>query len=394
MAIPAFVLERYFARHEFTAPYLMCSSDVEALTLSELLGMADEEGREWWDSLALGYTDYPGDGRLRREIAGLYGGLAEEHIYCFSGAQEAIYWLFQALLREPGAHAIVTWPGYQSLYEVPRALGCEVSLLELRAEENWQWSEQRLLELWRPNTRLVAVNFPHNPTGATLSTEQLGRLANICEERGAWLFCDEVYKGLEWHATQVEPAAVELSPRAISLGVMSKSFGLAGLRVGWLACRDAEILSRVAILKDYSTICNAAPSEALAFIGLRAKERLWQRSRHIVMPNLDLFAGVVAEFSHLLDWVPPRAGTMGFPRLKVGAVDEFANKLREQTGVLVLPGSVYAHSGNRFRVGLGRRNFPLVLDRFRAFLNEGPPSPREAPRGIAGGNGWGWGNEG
>jgi aspartate/methionine/tyrosine aminotransferase len=235
----------------------------------------------------------------------------------------------------------------------------------LRAEEGWQYSEERLLSLWQPQTRLVAVNFPHNPTGATLTEEQLRRFLAICEERGAWLFCDEVYRGLD---PGEGPAAVELSSRAISLGVMSKSFGLAGLRVGWIVCRDPELMASAAALKDYTTICNAAPSEALAFIGLRAREALWERARGILATNLALFREVVEEFPQRLEWTPPRAGTMAFPCWKGGPVNEFADRLRAETGVLILPGNVYGHAGNHFRVGLGRRNFPSVLARFREFL--------------------------
>ena len=293
--------------------------------------------------------------------------MTPEDIYCFAGAQEAIYLLFQVLLRE-GGHCLVTWPGYQSLYEVARGCGAEVSLVELHESEGWKLSLERVRQQWRRDTRLVAVNFPHNPTGSVLETEELRELAQLCEERGAWLFSDEVYYGANW---QDAPAsqAVDLNCRAISLGVMSKSFGLAGLRVGWVACRDPEVLRQVAALKDYTSICNAAPSEALAFIGLRARQNLWQRTRKLLGEHRALFQSLVDEFPEVLSWVPPQAGTMGFPRITTGEdVAAFAEDLRESRGVLILPGSVYGHRGNHFRVGLGRANFPEVLGRFRDFL--------------------------
>lgn len=361
-----FVLERYFAKHEFTAPYLMCSSDVEAVKLKELLALADEEGREWWENFALGYTDYPGDARLRDEIAKLYEGVSREQIYCFAGAQEAIYLTFRAILA-PGDHVIATWPGYQSLYEVARGCGAEVSLLELKPEDNWELNLSTLESLIKSNTRLVAINFPHNPTGAAISTETLTKLAGLCEANNIWLFSDEVYRGLQEDQPK---SAVEISQIAISLGVMSKSFGLAGLRIGWIACRERELLQKIAELKDYTSICNAAPSEALAFIGLRSKEHLWARARKIVRANTELFQQCVDRHPDLLKLEPTAlAATMAFPKLNAD-VQQFADDLRAQIGVLVLPDSVYGYHQNRFRVGLGRQNFPQVLELFEAFLKQ------------------------
>src|SRR5262249_53449674 len=156
----------------------------------------------------------------------------------------------------------------------------------------------------RPNTKVIVVNSPHSPTGAQLSREQLNRLISIAELHGVFLFSDEVYRFLEHSAAELSPAAA-CSPRAISLGVMSKAFGLAGLRIGWLASTDAQLRARIARLKDYTTICNSAPSEILALMALRAKDALLARTRKIISENLSLLDPFFARNTERFSWVRP-----------------------------------------------------------------------------------------
>src|SRR5687767_5852860 len=240
MRIPDFKLERYFAKWEFNAPYLLCSSDIEGWRMSELLALADEGGRERWEGLSLGYTESTGLPALREESSRLYPGVGPQHVLTFGGAQEALFVLMNVLLG-PGDHAVVTWPGYQSLYEVARATGAEVSLLRLREEDGWKLDLEAVKRELRPNTKLVVANFPHNPTGALPDAATWKGLFELAEERGAYVLADEVYRLLEHDPRDTLPAGVELSDRGLSLGVMSKAFGLAGLRVGWLVGRDAAL---------------------------------------------------------------------------------------------------------------------------------------------------------
>src|SRR5262249_28483859 len=149
-----------------------------------------------------------------------------------------------------GEHAIVTWPGYQSLYEIARGAGAEVTLFPLREEAGWQLDISALKAALRPNTSTVGVNFPHNPTGPLPDVATLRSISDLVQERGIRLFSDEVYRFLEYDEGDRLPAACELSPSALSLGVMSKAFGLAGLRVGWIATRDEAVLKRFAAWKD------------------------------------------------------------------------------------------------------------------------------------------------
>ncbi len=368
MRIADFALERYFARWEFAVRYLLCASDVEGYPMGELLDLADDETRELWDHLRLGYTESTGHPLLRREIASLYESLEPEDVLVFSGAEEAIFCLSNVLLG-PGDHAIVTWPGYQSLYEVGRAAGARIGLHALREKDGWGLDIDRLRRSIRPDTRLVIVNAPHNPTGMLPSRAEWAGLVEACAEAGIHLLADEVYRYLEVHEEERLIAGADAFERGISLGVMSKSFAMAGLRIGWLATRDRALLARCAAFKDYTTICASAPGEILALIGLRARETVLARSRAIVAANLARMDRFFAEHEEGFAWVRPRAGSVAFPRLlRGGPIDRFAAELVEAEGVLLLPASAFGFGGDHFRLGLGRTNLPEAVEHLERFL--------------------------
>jgi len=370
MRIADFALERYFARWEFAVRHLLCASDVEGYPLAELLALADDETRGLWEGLRLGYTESTGHPLLRREIAGLYERIDADEVLVFAGAEEAIFCLLNVLLG-PGDHAVVTWPGYQSLYEVARAAGSDVTLHELREADGWALDVDRLRAALRPETRLVVVNAPHNPTGMLPTHAEWRVLTDLCVEAGVHLLSDEVYRFLEFDPADRLVAGADALERGVSLGVMSKSFAMAGLRIGWLATRDRALLERVAAFKDYTTICSSAPSEILALIALRARETVLTRSRAIVEANLPLLDAFFAERPEAFHWVRPRAGSVAFPRLTLPGttVDDFAAELVEAEGVLLLPGSRFGHPGNHFRVGFGRTDLPVALGRLAAFAD-------------------------
>ena len=337
--------------------------------MGELLALADPEARALWDGLRLGYTESTGHPLLRAEIALLYDEVSADDVLVFAGAEEAIFCLSNVLLG-PGDHAVVTWPGYQSLYAVGQAAGAEVTLQELREADGWELDVERLIAALRPNTRLVVVNAPHNPTGMLPTHAEWARLGDALGDRGIHLLADEVYRYLEVDEADRLIAGADLFPRGVSLGVMSKSFAMAGLRIGWLATRDRELLARCAAFKDYTTICSSAPSEILALIGLRAREPVLGRSLRIVSDNLAILDDFFRRRADQFAWVRPRGGSIGFPRwLGDGSADELATKLVEAEGVLLLPGSQFGHPGNHFRVGFGRENLPDSLARLDAFLD-------------------------
>ena len=372
MRIADFALERYFARWEFAVEHVLGASDVEGWSMAELVELADDETRAMWNGLRLGYTESTGHPKLRGEIARLYDSVEADDVLVFAGAEEAVFCLFNTSV-EAGDHVIVTWPGYQSLYEVARAAGAHVSLHALREDDGWSLDVDRLIRSFRPETRMVVVNAPHNPTGMLPSEADWRRLAEACAQARIRLVGDEVYRFLEHDGAATLPAASDLDDRAVSIGVMSKSFALAGLRIGWLATRDRSVLDRCARLKDYTTICSSAPSEVLALIGLRARDRVLARSREIVAGNLGVLDDFFARRAEALAWIRPRAGSIGFPRLVPGgpagsSADRFAAGLVEKTGVLLLPSSTFGFGDSHFRIGLGRTDLPQAIEAVDGFL--------------------------
>ena len=370
MRISDFALERYFARWEFNSRYLLCASDVQGYPLAELLALADDESRALWDGLRLGYTESTGHPLLRAEIASLYDRVTADEVLTFVGAEEGIFLSMHALLGA-GDHAVVVWPAYQSLHEVARSIGADVTLVPLDPAD-WSLDIDAIEAALRPTTRVIVINFPHSPTGAMLDTTSLERLATLAEERRITLFSDEVYRFLELDGSTRPPAAVDRGRLTVSLGVMSKAFALAGLRVGWIATHDATLLRRIAALKDYTTICGSAPSEVLALIGLRARAHVLARSRALIAENLPLLDDFFARNADQFDWIRPRGSSVGFPRLigaEPGTIDRFCAELVEREGVLLLPGSQFGHAGNHFRVGFGRTDMAEALEPLERFAS-------------------------
>ena len=371
MRIAEFALERFFAQWEFAARHLLCASDVQGWPMADLVALADDETAALWRDLRLGYSEAPGHPLLRAEIATLYDTIDADDVLVFAGAEEAIFCLSNVMLG-PGDHAVVTWPGYQSLYEVGRAAGADVTLHELHESDGWALDPERLIASLRPGTRLVVVNAPHNPTGMLPSHADWARLTGELAERGIHLLSDEVYRFLEFDEADRLGSGADVFARGISLGVMSKSFALAGLRIGWLATRDRELLARCSAFKDYTTICSSAPSEILALIALRAHDAVLARSRGIVAANLPLLDRFFADHADRWCWVRPRGGSIGFPRLlDLEPAADFAARLVHAEGVLLLPGTVIGHDGNHVRIGFGREDLPVALAGLERFMATG-----------------------
>ena len=368
MRIAEFALERYFARWEFAVKHLLCASDVEGWSMADVVALADDESRALWDGLRLGYTQSTGHPVLRAEIASLYETVQPDGILVFAGAEEAIFCLSNVLLG-PGDHALITWPGYQSLYEVGRAAGAQIGLHALRESDGWALDVERIRRSIHPNTRLVVVNAPHNPTGALPSAAEWRALTELCAEAGIHLLADEVYRYLEFDDADRLTAGADAFERGVSLGVMSKSFAMAGLRIGWLATRDRDLLARCAAHKDYTTICSSAPSEVLALIALRARDRVLARSRGIVLDNLPLLDAFFERWAGTFSWVRPRGGSIAFPRVlsRSTTIDRFAAELVEAEGVLLAPGSIFGMADGHFRIGFGRTDLPEALLKLESF---------------------------
>lgn len=370
MNLPDFALERYFARYEFNAAYLLCASDCETVSLADLLAL-EPGAAERFGRLRLGYSDSRGSPTLRQQITTLYTSLQPEHILVHSGAEEAIFLLMHAALQ-PGDHVVVHSPCYQSLAEVARSIGCQVTGWYGDEAHGWALDLAELEHSLRPNTRLVVINTPHNPTGLLLSPEDFQAVNALTQQRGILLFSDEVYRESEHDPLTRLPAACDINPSAVSLGVMSKTYGLAGLRIGWAATHNTALLDKMAALKDYTTICASGPSEFLAQLALRNRQQLVQRNLALIQRNLQVLAGFFQRQAHLFSWQRPRAGCIAFPRYLGGDIERFCHQLVTETGVLLLPGSLFADRANHFRIGFGRADAPQAVARLEEFLQHRP----------------------
>jgi aspartate/methionine/tyrosine aminotransferase len=367
MEILPFKLERYFAQYEFNTRYLLSSSDCDGLLMQSLLEMADGECRKLWDELRIGYTESLGHPLLRQEIAGLYTGIGLEDVLVIV-PEEGIFIAMQSILKK-GDHAICTFPGYQSLYQVAEDAGCEVTRWMPEEEHGWRFNPGFLESHIQENTRLVVFNFPHNPTGYLPTLEDYRRILQIAREHDLYIFSDEMYRLLELDAAERLPSACEEYEKAVSLFGMSKTFGMAGARIGWLATRDRELYAKLAAYKDYTTICSSAPSEILSIIALRNRDAIVAQHLAHVRSNLARLDEFFAEYADLFEWVRPRAGTIAFPRYK-GKEGAYAlcQRLVREAEIMLLPSTVYDYDDQHVRVGFGRENLPEGLEKLRQYL--------------------------
>lgn len=366
MQITPFRIEEYMGKHEFSAKWLLSSSDAESQTIEELLalepGARDAFLKHW-----CGYTESAGAPWLREVLVRMYQDIGRDQLIVVSAAQEAIFLFYHALLT-PADHAVVETPCYESALTVPASTGAAVSEWQRKPANGWAHDLGALESLIRPNTRAIYINSPHNPTGLLMRPEIFRGVLDLARRRNIYVFCDEVYRELEHHPATRLPAGCERYDRAVSLSSVSKTYGLPGLRLGWLACRDAKFLEKIVSLKHYTTICASAPSEFLTALAFRHRQKFIDRNLQIVLRNLRQLSAFFSHHNDLFEWTLPDASTIGFARYK-GAqpVQDFCEQLVREAGVLLLPGTVYDEP-HHIRFGYGRRNMPESLAQLESWL--------------------------
>ncbi|MDW3646960.1 MAG: aminotransferase class I/II-fold pyridoxal phosphate-dependent enzyme [Bacteroidia bacterium] len=368
MKIADFKLERYFAKYEFSAKYLLSSSDCDGFGMAEILDQANGEEKALWDDLKLGYTESEGHPLLKECIASLYQNIRPEQVLV-SSPGEANFILMNTLL-ERGDHVICMRPAYQSLYQVVKSLEVELSYWGADPQ-SWIYDPGDLQDLVQPNTKLIIVNFPHNPTGAFPKMDEWEAIIDIARKQGAYLYADEMYRLLIHKQTEEIPAACDRYEKAISLWGMAKSFGMAGLRIGWLASQDKSVLKKVLSFKDYLSICNSATSEILSIIALRHKEHFLQINLDKIQANIQHFHHFQQNHDDLISFVPPRAGSTAFAQLHLNESSlEFSERLVQETGIMALPAEMFEFGEKHIRVGFGRKNFAEILEVLGSYLSD------------------------
>jgi aspartate/methionine/tyrosine aminotransferase len=323
---------------------------------------------EIWKNLNLGYTETAGHPMLRQCIADLYQDIDVEKLRVVV-PQEGIFLVMHALL-ERDDHVICTFPGYQSLYEVARSVGCKLDFWQPDETNGWRFDITQLKALLRPETRLVVINFPHNPTGWSPSPEEFIEICRIVESNGAYLLSDEMYRWMEIEPGTTLPSASERYERGLSLGGLSKSFGMPGLRIGWIVSREMEALQKISLLKDYTTICASAPSEILAVVALRNKALIIQQQLDRLRRNFSILVGFFASNKQVFKFNRPIGGSICFPRfLGDQGAREFCEHLVRDTGIMLAPSTAFKYGDRHMRFGFGREYFPEVLGLLAQYLD-------------------------
>ena len=368
MKINEFKLERYFAIHEFSAKYLLSPSDCESLTMKELIDNADQDSLRLWHNLKLSYTESMGHPDLREEIAGLYQDIKADNVIT-AVPEEAIFITMHALLEEDD-HVIIIDPVYQSLKEIPASIGCSITPWRMEVKDNrWHLDLDLLGKSITAKTKMLVVNFPHNPTGYVPDLEQFNRIIEIARSHDLYIFSDEMYWLLEHEEQKRLPPAVDCYEKAISLFGLSKTFSLPGLRVGWIVTRQDELLRSLSALKDYTTICGCAPGEILAIMALRQKETILEANQNRIRTNLEEAREFFTRHDRLFTWLEPMGGSTAFLKLNPNfSVVEFCEKLLEEKSIMIVPGEIFDYAGNYFRIGLGRDNFKEILNVLEGYV--------------------------
>lgn len=357
LKIEPFALERWMTTHELHVEYDIAESGIFPLTISDLLSMEPPHEREQaldhLLELRLGYSEASGSSKLRSLLAATYARCDPEDILVTTGAIEANFLLFNALLN-PGDHVVAPYPAYQQLYSVPRALGCDVSLWHIRPETGFRYDVDDLERLVTPQTRLIVINSPHNPTGAMLSAQDAVRVYHLAEAVGAMVLSDEAYRWLTIPGGEnLAPPMYDLGPAGISVGTLSKPFGLPGLRLGWMAA-PAEIAARCWALRDYVSLSPGKLNDTLAILAVKHRDKIIERNQAIITVNLSTAGAWFARHADILSWLPPRGGLLAllhydleFPSL------DLANRLAEEYSVMLAPGSAFGLE-HYLRIGIGQ----------------------------------------
>lgn len=369
MKIAPFATEQFYARYEFNTPYQLCNSDCETLSIEELLHMAGMSLSEL-GQLKVGYTETQGDPLLREAIAALHSTVASDAVVVLGTPIEGIYLAARTLL-EPGDEVVVLTPAYDALinmFEHVVGAGNIKKWAFTATGDRWQLDLDHLRGLITPKTRLLVVNFPHNPTGYLPSQGYLDELLALVGKHELRLFADEMFFGLIHSGTPATPSIADQSQRAVVLSGLSKTYGLPGLRTGWLIIQDEGLRNDLMNWKFYTSICPPAPSEFLAKAALKVKKQLRERSIATVEHNLELAAAFFDRWPDLFVWRPPQASCTALVQVNVPSVTALSKRLAEKAGVLIHPGTTLGSDDRHMRLGLGRAAFGVALEKFEDYL--------------------------
>lgn len=366
MELEPFKLERYFAKHEFTSKYLLSSSDCDGFSLEYVLESAEHGELELWNNLKFGYTDSLGHPLLREAISRHYNTIKKDDVFVLSPG-EANFILMHLILQN-GDEVVCMRPAYQSLYQVAKSIGCKMIWWE--CDENGDYDPDDLKRLVNANTKLIIVNFPHNPTGYYPAKEELDRIIAIAARNNTVLFSDEMYHKLVHDPSNLNDSACDLYENAISLWGTAKSFGLAGLRIGWVATHNQSLLYKMKSFKDYFTICSSAPSEILTMIALNNSERFIEVNLDKIRRNKVVFKEFVGKHTEMFpSYRETIAGSTAFVKLNINEpAATYTEKLVNETGIMLVPSEMFEFGSSHIRIGFGRESMANALNLWHQYI--------------------------
>src|SRR6266487_6281272 len=352
--LPPFSLERWFAEFEFVPGMRnLAASGPFAVKTDELLELEGAETTARYLNLDLDYIENPGSESLRQGVAGLYSTLDAGDVRITSGASEALFLLMWTLMA-PGINIVIEEPCYGTIPGIAESLGIEVRRLPLSQEDDWKPNLEQLSRLIDEKTSLVYLVHPHNPSGSVLRREEMEAIASITERAGAILVNDEVFRLITLDDEPL-PSVVDVVENAVSIGDMTKPWGLGGLRVGWVASRRHELLDLLSSSRDYSTMCSSAPGSFLAELTLRHSTQIIAPRLVAARDNRNRLTEAITRSNRTLSWKRPQAGYTAFVQMPAHiSTTAFCRRLAQEQRILLLPGEVYGRVYERFvRIGFG-----------------------------------------
>lgn len=342
MKIKPFAVEEWMNAWEVGAKYNIAETCVDSISMNELFELTEEDKTEFLNRLCarrLSYGDIEGLPEFRKGVCGLYKTLTIENIVPTHGASGANHHVFYSLIS-PGDRVVSIMPTYQQLYSIPESYGADVQILHLSKENNYLPDLEKLRRLVTPETKMICINNPNNPTGALMSEQLLREIVEIARSADAWILCDEVYR----HLSQEDdwcPSIVDLYEKGISVSSMSKVFSLAGLRLGWIATHDMSVVKSCLSHRDYNLVSCGVFDEMLAAAALKHSDKLLERSRKIVRENLQILDNWVSSEPHV-SYVKPKAGTTALVYYDLDIPSyEFCEEMYKKTGAFVTPGDCF-----------------------------------------------------
>ena len=364
MQLKSFLLDTWLDQYEHDIEFNLAASTGPTWTVNDILSLADDETRHRFLNHKLVYSRPAGADSLREAIAEMQR-VPVEAVQVVTGASEALLALMWRA-AEPGANVIIPLPGFTTFSALPESLGLETRFYRVRRENSFRIDPEEIIRLADSKTKLILINSPHNPTGATISDEEMEALHDFAAERGIQLVSDEVYHPI-YHGRQTKSAA--RLPHATVIADLSKAFSIAGVRTGWMIEHDAKRRQQYWTARAYFSISNTTTGEILSEIAIRRRDVVLGKTQEVATRNLELLEAFMKDHRDVLGWIPPQGGMTAFPWLLSGEHERPFCQAATEQGILLAPGDCF-DAPSHFRLGFAAAgdNFSKALDRFGAFV--------------------------